>query len=343
VSILGFEFEVQNHVNQENCLTFPVSYRVPTYGGLATDLESILVALTNQRSLYVWGPPGTGKDAFFHAFSHLTRTPALLFQITPGADIQSWFFTRAFSAEGTFWEEGALLKALSKGCPTAKGPVPYLILLSDFDRADISQAETLRLIMDSITGRVMGPGGVSYPVFPGTVIVATANTPGGGDFQGRYISSNAIDPSLLDRFDRKVKIRRMDWRDENLVVQSKFPQLHAEFPDLLESIAPIAMKLRLAIDDGVLLAEFSHRSVCSVLGHAQDTHKSRSQRNLPALSSHALLKLGFRIWLDGLPDLKNREAADKILDPYLRGGTLDEGDTSHIKGALPLPSFFPKG
>ena len=42
--------------------------------------------------------------------------------------------------------------------------VRLIVLLSDFDRATKAQVETLRLILDSISGRVMSPDGRAVPV-----------------------------------------------------------------------------------------------------------------------------------------------------------------------------------
>jgi len=152
----------------------PDHYRVPLFGALGEDVEHALTALAFRRSLYLWGLPGSGKDALIHAWSAMTRTPAILRQIRPGADIEGWFFSRAFDEKGTYWEEGDVLVALRDGYLSESGrQIPYLVLLTDFDRAEKEQAESIRLIADSIQGRVDGPGGKTYPVLPGSIVTAT--------------------------------------------------------------------------------------------------------------------------------------------------------------------------
>jgi MoxR-like ATPase len=323
LSLSGVEFPVNSDVPESACLPMPDHYQLPRYGKLGEDVAHTLISLRFQRSLYVWGLPGSGKDALFHAWSAMTRTPALIRQVKPGTDIEAWFYSRGFTEKGTFWEEGAVLKALRDGYVTSTGRrLPYLILITDFDRADREQAEHLRLITDSIQGRIDGPAGTTFTVLPGTTIVATANTSGGGDERGRMISANPLDASLLDRFKRKFKFHWMDWRDESVIIQAKFPVLLQRAPSILPTMKDVTKKLREAILNGDLHAEFSHRALCDVLEHAQDIMISSKK-----LNKH-LLTFAVRTWVDGLPDEENRLAAKQILDPRL--GVLSEGDTSHI-------------
>jgi len=327
IEFAGVKPGVNVDVPADACLPLPPAYRVPAFGALATDLREAAVSLLRRRSMYVWGLPGSGKDALFHAWSNLTRTPAMIFQVEPGADIRSWFFTHEFNKEGTFWQEGELLKALRDGYTTTSGRViPYMILITDFDRATKEQAESMRLVMDSISGRVKGPNGVTYPVLAGTQVVVTANTAGAGDSRGRCTSSNVIDASILDRFERAYEFHWMDWRDEGPIVKEKFPLLVAKAPGAFDQVGKATEALRKAVADEALYAEFSHRALCAWLGHAEDIVAVTD--TVPA----DLLRRAFRAVADKLPDAETRAEAIRIVDPHLRGGSLDEGSTDHVRG-----------
>ncbi len=327
IEFAGVKPGVNVDVPADACLPLPPAYRVPAFGALATDLREAAVSLLRRRSMYVWGLPGSGKDALFHAWSNLTRTPAMIFQVEPGADIRSWFFTHEFNKEGTFWQEGELLKALRDGYTTTSGRViPYMILITDFDRATKEQAESMRLVMDSISGRVKGPNGVTYPVLAGTQVVVTANTAGAGDSRGRCTSSNVIDASILDRFERAYEFHWMDWRDEGPIVREKFPLLVAKAPGAFDQVGKATEALRKAVADEALYAEFSHRALCAWLGHAEDIVAVTD--TVPA----DLLRRAFRAVADKLPDAETRAEAIRIVDPHLRGGSLDEGSTDHVRG-----------
>lgn len=326
IEMAGVTFPINADVPEEVCLPLPDYYQTPRAGGLKEDIQHALVALKHGRSQYVWGMPGSGKDALFHAWSAWTRTPAIIQQVAPGTDIESWFFSRGFNEKGTFWEEGEVLKALRDGYMTEKGRrVPYLLLVSDFDRADREQAEHLRLVTDSIQGRVKGPAGRIYKVLPGTRVAATANSAGGGDERGRMVSANPLDASLLDRFERKINFRWMDWADEELIVKAKFPLLFEKHPSALNKVRDVTKALRAAILNDELHGEFSHRGLCAILGHAQDILECGGGK----LKANLLKRAG-RTWVDGLPDKVNRDMAVKIMDAHLN--TLAEGDRNHKPG-----------
>lgn len=317
IDFAGVRAKVNFDVPESACLKLPDAYRIPQYGELAKDVREAAVSLARGRSMYVWGLPGTGKDALFHAFSWMSRTPGLIFQVEPSADIRAWFFSHEFNKDGTYWAEGELLKALRDGYTTPSGrKVPYIILITDFDRATKEQAESLRLVLDSIEGRVKGPAGVTYKVFPGTQVVVTANTAGGGDSRGRMISANVIDASILDRFGRAYEFHWMDWQDEEVIVRDKFPLLVERCPAVFGQIGAATGALRKAIASDELYAEFSHRALCAWLGHAEDIVAVEDK--VPA----DLVKRAFRAVLDKLPDAETRDAAIHLASPHISGGAL---------------------
>lgn len=320
VEIAGISCGLNADVPVEACLKLPRAYRVPRYGALAEDVREAALSLSRGRSMYVWGMPGTGKDALFHAYSNMTRRPGLIFQVEPSADIRAWFFSHEFNKEGTYWAEGELLKALRDGYTTPSGrKVPYLILITDFDRATREQAESLRLVLDSIEGRVKGPAGTTYTVFPGTQVVVTANTAGGGDTRGRMVSANVIDASLLDRFDRAYEFHWMDWRDEEFIVKEKFPLLVEKCSQIFPQVGRATEALRTAILADEIYTEFSHRALCAWLGHAEDIVMTES--TVPA----NLLVRAFRAVLDKMPDAETRASALHLVSPHVSGGAIPRG------------------
>lgn len=332
VTFSGVTFSVNLDVPADECLPLPEAYRFPEHGNLAGDVQDALVAIKAGRSLWISGPPGTGKDAVISALSNKTRTPGKLFTVVQGADLQSWRFTRGFGANGeTCWEEGDLLTSLRDGYLTKSGRrVPYIIVLSDIDRATRQQAEELRQIMDSILGRVSGPTGETYPVLKGTIIIATANSTGGGDTSGRCISANPVDASIMDRFERKVKFHHMHADDETPIVEGKFPTLAAKHPGAIPTIIKITGLIRDAVDKEMVFAEWSHRVVCAWAGAAQDLMTVLGS----TLPTGPLLKRASRMVLDGLPNEDTRLAVSTIMDPHVKGGVIAEGTSPNRVGSL---------
>jgi MoxR-like ATPase len=322
----GIPMPVALDVPAEACLPLPPAYSVPQYGKLAAAVRSVAarVAAGNSKPLWVWGPPGTGKDAVFCALSARTRRPALVFNITPDADIQGWLATRALGPQGTYWEEGDLLRALRDGYRTADGKVvPYMVVLSDIDRATRAQQEPLRAILDSLGGRVPAANGM-HRVLPGTLVVATANTAGGGDTSGRY-TATPTDTSVLDRFTFKVTFSNMDPRDEEPILRAKYPALAARFPDLIPTVMRATTAIRDAVEKDEVFMDFGHRTV----GNWMDAISVESTF-YTGKDGAKVIRAGLQDVLAGCPNEDTREAVKRLVDPHLKGGAVEEGDTSHI-------------
>ena len=324
----GVTFPVNTDVPASACRPLPEGYVVPRHGKLADDIRRVAVRLAAGRSkpIWVWGPPGTGKDAVFDAISARTRRPTVVFNISPSADVSAWIATRAFSKEGTSWEEGLLLRALRDGYTAPNGRrVPYIVVLSDLDRATRSQMEPLRAIIDSLGGRIMGPDGRSHSVLPGTTVVATANTSGGGDNTGRY-SATPVDTSVLDRFTFKVTFHGMDARDEEPILRGKYPTLAARFPELLPAVMRATVAIRDAVEKEDLFIDFGHRSVCNWM----DATAAEAACAPGVKDFSKVLRAGLLDILAGCPNDDTRESLKRLIDPHLKGGAVDEGDTTHI-------------
>ena len=322
---VGITVDVNLAIPLDACLPMPDNYRVPTQGAAAKQVKETAIALKNRRSSYIWGLPGSGKDAFIHAYSAMTHTPAQIFTVSPNEDVQSWFFIRSFEKDGTSWEEGEFLKAVRDGYKAPDGTIhPYMILVSDLDRATKNQAEALRLIMDTIQGRVMGPKGIKYPVLPGTQIVATANSSGSGDSRGRCVSSNVLDASILDRFERKFKFDTLDWADEEFVLKNKFPVFNQRIPSAWACIGDSVKALRKNVEEEAIFAEFGHRAVCSWVGHVQDILVAEFEfvKTFDGKAIGSLLRRGVAVLLDSLPDDQTRLAVQRLIDPYIAGGVV---------------------
>lgn len=324
----GVKFQVNYGVPPEACLPLPEHYRVPKRGALADDVGDIMISLKAGRSIWVSGYPGTGKDALFSAWSQKTRTPALLFQVVQGADIQAWRFSRGFDTNGTHWEEGILLKALRDGYKRKDGTVvPYLIVLSDIDRATRNQLEELRSILDSIQGRVPGPDGRMFPVLKGTVIVATANTTGGGDDRGMCTSSQTVDSSIMDRFERAYKLSYMDPEDELEILKAKYPDFSSDWPTVFPIMLKVIGAMRFAVAKNELFFEPSHRVASAWAGAAADIAAIRGTKGM---GDGDILRRSARVMLDKAPNADVRAAILLHMDPHVPGGAIADGKSNNV-------------
>jgi len=335
----GVVHKVNHDVPPEVCLPLPDHYRIPSYGALAEDVSAASIALKNARSLYIHGASGCGKDGFVSAWSALHRVPGEEFQVIPNTDLQPWLWSKSINRGGTYWEEGRLLRLARDGYKTTTGrQIPALILITDLDRATKSQIEIVRLLLDTIQGRVPRPDGGSWPVLPGTHFVATANTAGQGDETGRYTSSTIIDFSILSRFQRKLRFHMMDWRDEEPILRAKFPLFAEKMGDELTGhreahpgrmttgLGMATHTLREHIESGDLFAEFSHRELCNWVQAAEDILSLHPRRKPP----EDLMRQASRCVFDGYPDEETRLRAKRLIHGHITGGLLDSGDVQGV-------------
>lgn len=322
VDLMGQTVSVDAHVPEGLCLPMPSGYQFPTKGPAKAAFQRIILGLLRGRNLYVWSGPGTGKDAVAHAYSALTRRPCVMVTFRPGTDLSPWFYARSIDESGTGWEYGHLWDALVNGIQGRDGKVRApLVVLSDVDRADPAQAEWFRILTDSISGRILGPDGTMVPLVTDSFgnrpqFYCTANSCGTGDARGRMTSANPIDASIMDRLGRKVQAMYMHWDDEGAILMSKFPEVAEKAPTIFPQLGNATEALRKSIDNEDIFVEFTHRGLCEILAECEDILSVA--RKVP----NNLLAQGFRAWLDGM-DLDTRDAAKRIIDPHVKGGTLN--------------------
>ena len=222
-----------------------------------------------------------------------------------------------------------MLKAARDGYLTPGGRrVPYVILLSDFDRSSKDQAEILRSMLED-NPRLLDLEGNVHKILPGTQFVATANTQGGGDYTGRLISANPIDSSLLNRFERKIIFSAMHWKDEEKIVRLKFPDLFEKDPKAIRAIGKATEAIRAAIINDDLYGEFSHRDVCSWCKACIDL------MNVLGTESVDLLRAARMSFVGGFPDPTNRAKVIKCLDPFIAGGAIRSARSESTGQSLP--------
>ena len=337
VKFHDFEMKPNLNVDKAVCGTNgkgPENYRLPQYGDAKDIIFDVLIGIETGASQIIYGPAGTGKDAFWLNYSMATRTPCVSIQINPDTDFSKVLFSHEISAtEGTYEKEGHLAKCLTEGYTCSDGTVvPYLVILTDVDRCDPTQGEHLRLMLDSVQKRLQHPDGHTIPILEGTRIVATANSIGNGS--DRYTSAQVMDASILSRFTNKVEFCTLDWRDEEIIIRNKFPLLARQCGSLtygessfFANIGTIVKVIRKALKQKSIEMEFGHREVCGWMKQLQGLVNYYTSRGKPIPAN--LMKRGFR-QVKGAVEGDMRAQLDMLVDSYIQGGVIDQGDTSHI-------------
>ena len=318
-NVMGYTQKVDVGVPESLCLPMPRHWKWPTKGKAAEAIKDAFLDILGDDETDVWihGFPGTSKDSSIKAMCASLRLASIIIQIKPGQDLAPLFFVRALKDGNTYYEFGHVWKCITEGVLGTDGVRRgVLVLISDFDRADPAQIEWFRMILEE-DGRINGPDGKVYNLFPGTRFVATANTNGSGDERGRMVSAGAIDSSIMDRFDSAVEFKYMHWDDESAILRSKFPLVAEQQPAFLNQLGGATAALRKSIERDDLYAEFSHRALCSVMGRAERILKVEGKWG--AQSS----RRAWRAWLCKL-DRDNADVAKALIDSHMTGGALDE-------------------
>lgn len=328
----GFEVEINLDVPVESCANLPPFYVFPQKAEANKQALRIVRYLVEGRSVWIYGVPGIGKDAIVHYLSASIRKPFRFFSIQPEAKIQDWFWSLGFKDGESTWIEGALLKALRDGYRDATGKVhPYLILLSDLDRATPAQIERLRTLLDTDEKRVPLPSGEYASILPGTTIVATANTMGEGDETGRIVSARRVDSSILNRFECKVQMVSPEWSDLLRIMrrshENEITQL--ESYGLLGSLQNATTALQKACEDGTLYGEFSLRDLRNVLNEFRSLCACM-KITTSSPSPTKILFESFDVYLDGLGTKTSRDAARQLIAPHFEITTLWTGTMNDI-------------
>lgn len=330
VDFAGTEFPVNYKVPLSVCAPEVPFYTPPKYGDQAENVEDVFLHLEGDDSpIYVHGAAGTGKDACFQAWSYLTRTPCLMVQINPDVDVSKFLFSHEIGKEGTYYKEGKLLKALRDGYVTDDGTrVPYLVILTDVDRMTEEQGEHLRMIIDSVSGRIATPDGGVEKVLKGTRIVATANSAGNGSTGGRYASSRVVDASIMSRFTFKFEYCTLDWRDEKPILVDRFPILARHGGDSLWGQVEKSVKaIRNAIKSDAIRMEFGHRELVAWM-KSTAIYARKSLKKGGSFDTECLKK-GFKTVLRSVEG-QARKDLERLVNAHIEGGIIDGGDTSHI-------------
>ena len=128
------------------------------------------------------------------------------------------------------------------------------------------------------------------------------------------ISANPMDASIQERWERSVYFDWMHWDDEFPVLRQKHPLLDQRCSTDWDKIRQVTEKLREEIGQDKLFMEFSHRSLCSWLGHSQDILSCVDESD-PVPPD--LFKRGAYAFLTRVADPYTKTNAINLINPFI--------------------------
>jgi MoxR-like ATPase len=298
----------------------PEGYHLPQRGAAGRAALRAWKALQAGRSIYLYGDAGTGKSALIRALCALSRREASHYAMRESLDPEAYLGRTVVAREEgvsvTRFEKGPLLLDLEGRVGADGVRRPVVILLDDMDRAPAEYVEILRHVLEDNARNVFVPElGAAVDVFPGTVIVATANSAGRGDPTALYSSVQVLDDSVLDRFQAFVKAHWLDSSEELEVLQAMYPR----FPEAaLTRVLDVAVGMREAAKRGNIQGSFSMRRLKLWLSAAAEIWEQDDGMAL-GRETPALLRAA-EDWLDRLDDDMARPLAEGLLQTTFAQG-----------------------
>lgn len=293
--------------------------------------------LATRVHTYIQGVAGSGKDTIVEQICAEFRIPFKAFAFKDGINANNWVCRtelRSTANGGTesVVSDGELAKAV-KGFRGQDGKLyPYVILLSDMDRARPQDLEILRnaLQLGNSAYLIDNVRGGAIPVLPGTIFVATGNTGVDGDPNGTMIA-NPIDASIINRFARiRAELPTKD--QETKILMADHPRLDkpqakmiVECLDVLRNtIKTLGLPLEVSLRDANIIAK-------SALGLLD--------RGISKAFNEAV-RLAITLVVDGaFKDPRNAEQLVGALDPIIKLGLADLGNNQNSSSQCPIDTI----
>jgi MoxR-like ATPase len=184
--------------------------------------------------IFVTGLSGNGKTTMIEQACAKTQRECFRVNITQETDEDDLLGGFRLINGDTAFCYGPVVEAMKRGA---------VLLLDEIDLAS-SKIMCLQPVLEGKGVFVKKIGEWIQPA-PGFTVIATANTKGKGDNDGRFIGTNVLNEAFLDRFDWTMEQDYASRATETKIVvkkMEKFGKVDADFADYLTRWAEITRK-----------------------------------------------------------------------------------------------------
>lgn len=317
IKVGGIQLE-RRQGNPKQPFARPDQYMYPKKGKASKSVERIARAVKYGRTIFVYGPAGSGKSAVLRALGHDLNLECSHYPMREGLDPELYLGKEAVvideetSQNVTRFIKGKFLKDLEGRVGLDGVRRGVLMLIDDIDRAPAEYHEILRHVIEDNAQNVFIPElAISIDVHPDTIVVATANSAGRGDMTGYYSSVQEMDESILDRFQRVVQFHFLEKEEEKKILKNKFPSLAMACPHEFDEIMEVAETIREMIRSNEIFASFSHRRLVQWMQSAEELLKENKGKHYPKMMSEAATD-----WLEWY-DVETRETVKRAVSIHL--------------------------
>jgi hypothetical protein len=221
--------------------------------GYFTDVAKVI----NSRMfypMYVAGLSGNGKTMMIEQACAAAKREYVRVQITPETDEDDLIGGFRLLDGETVFAKGPVIKAMEAGA---------ILLIDEIDRGS-NKLMCLQGILEGKPFMIKKTGEVIVPA-PGFNVIATANTKGQGDENGRFIAATIIDEAFLERFTITLEQPYPTATIEKRIVKNHMKKFGIDDEEFVEKLVAWGQAIRKTFEDGGIEEMVSTRRLCHIV------------------------------------------------------------------------------
>jgi len=204
--------------------------------------------------MYIAGLSGNGKTMMIEQACANSKREYVRVQITPETDEDDLIGGFRLIEGETVYQKGPVIKAMEAGA---------ILLIDEIDRGS-NKLMCLQGILEGKPYLIKKTGEVVNPA-PGFNVIATANTKGQGDEQGRFIAATIIDEAFLERFTITLEQPYPTAAVEKKIVLNHMTKFGDMDEDFAENLIKWGQAIRKTYLDGGVDDIVSTRRICHIV------------------------------------------------------------------------------
>ena len=203
---------------------------------------------------FVSGLSGNGKTMMIEQVCANLKREYVRVQITPETDEDDLIGGFRLLNGETVFAKGPVIKAMEAGA---------ILLIDEIDRGS-NKLMCLQGILEGKPFLIKKTGEVITPK-PGFNVIATANTKGQGDEQGRFIAATIIDEAFLERFNVTLEQPYPKAAVEQKIVNNHMTKFGVSDNEFAENLVKWGQAIRSTFEDGGVDDIISTRRLCHIV------------------------------------------------------------------------------
>ena len=204
--------------------------------------------------MFVAGLSGNGKTMMVEQACANAKREYVRVQITPETDEDDLIGGFRLLDGETVFAKGPVIKAMEAGA---------ILLIDEIDRGS-NKLMALQGVLEGKPVMIKKTGEMVYPA-SGFNVIATANTKGQGDEQGRFIAATIIDEAFLERFTITLEQPYATAAVEKRIVNNHMTKFGANDTEFAEKLVQWGQAIRKTFEDGGVDEIISTRRLCHIV------------------------------------------------------------------------------